>query len=343
LGIDDAYAELGVAPGAGDAQVKAAWRRLVSQWHPDRNASAEAAALMQRINGAYERIRLATAGVAVGAVDVDADVGADDDAASADEPRRTGRIVRRRIRLTLEEAALGCTRLLRGRVVDACSACDGSGRLPRPVRCAACDGAGHRRGSWWLVWPAPEVACAACEGTGSLRPECPACEGAGRQATRYRRTVRLPAGVRHGDRLHAAGGGRHRGGFDGTLELRVEVAPHPFFTVGDDGVLRCECPVDGYAWLAEAWIDVPTPGGLQQMRLRRGREVYRLRGQGLPLRRGSTERGDYFVTVVPTFADTPDAEQQALLERLAALGDATPPPAIGAWRRRLRAWQNGRR
>jgi molecular chaperone DnaJ len=340
LSIDDAYAELGVAPGAGDAEVKAAWRRLVSQWHPDRNASAEAAALMQRINGAYERIRLASVDAAVGPVAGDR---AGDRAPPADDPGRPARTVRRRIRLTLEEAVLGCTRLLRGRLVDECSACEGSGRLPGPVRCSACDGAGRRRGGWWLVWPAPDLACTECEGTGSLRPECPACEGAGRQATRYRRTVRLPAGVRHGDLLHADGGGRHRGGFDGALELRVEIAPHPFFTVGDDGVLRCECPVDGYAWLAEAWIDVPTPAGLQQMRLRRGRKVYRLRGQGLPSRRGGRDRGDYVVTVVPTFGDAVGAEQQALLERLAVLGEATPPPVLAAWRRRLRTWQNGRR
>ena len=59
MGLDDAYVELGVSPGASESEVKAAWRRLVSRWHPDRNASADAAALMQRINRAYDRIRLA--------------------------------------------------------------------------------------------------------------------------------------------------------------------------------------------------------------------------------------------------------------------------------------------
>jgi hypothetical protein len=28
-------------------------------------------------------------------------------------------------------------------------------------------------------------------------------------------------------------------------------------------------PVDGFAWIASAWIDVPTLTGLQQMRLQR--------------------------------------------------------------------------
>ena len=57
--IENAYAELGLAPGAGEAEVKAAWRRLVSQWHPDRNKTASALSRMQRINTAYEQIRLA--------------------------------------------------------------------------------------------------------------------------------------------------------------------------------------------------------------------------------------------------------------------------------------------
>ena len=34
---DNAFAELGLASDATEREVKAAWRRLASQWHPDRN------------------------------------------------------------------------------------------------------------------------------------------------------------------------------------------------------------------------------------------------------------------------------------------------------------------
>ena len=46
--IENAYAELGLAPGASEAEVREAWRRLVSQWYPDRDktASASSAAIM---------------------------------------------------------------------------------------------------------------------------------------------------------------------------------------------------------------------------------------------------------------------------------------------------------
>ncbi len=55
---ENEYAELGLAPGATEREVKAAWRRLVSQWHPDRNPSDAALGRMQRINQAFETIRL---------------------------------------------------------------------------------------------------------------------------------------------------------------------------------------------------------------------------------------------------------------------------------------------
>ena len=54
---DNAFAELGLASDATEREVKAAWRRLASQWHPDRNGSADASARMQRINQAFEQIR----------------------------------------------------------------------------------------------------------------------------------------------------------------------------------------------------------------------------------------------------------------------------------------------
>jgi molecular chaperone DnaJ len=46
-----------LAPGASDDEVKAARRRLASQWHPDRNRSAAAISKMERINQAIEQIR----------------------------------------------------------------------------------------------------------------------------------------------------------------------------------------------------------------------------------------------------------------------------------------------
>ncbi len=50
------YAELGLQHGASADQVKAAFRRLSMEWHPDRNQSPGALARFQRISAAYTKL-----------------------------------------------------------------------------------------------------------------------------------------------------------------------------------------------------------------------------------------------------------------------------------------------
>jgi molecular chaperone DnaJ len=95
--------------------------------------------------------------------------------------------------------------------------------------------------------------------------------------------------------------------------------------------------------MAARWVEVPTPDGLQQMRLNRDALVYRLSGQGFPTAlRGP--RGDYLVRVVPVFPDNDDPAQEALLDELiasstrAAAADRNQP--MGQWQRRMKRWNS---
>src|SRR4051812_50056399 len=50
----DPFAILGIAPGAADRELSAAYRELAKRWHPDQGGGEEAARRMAEINAAYD-------------------------------------------------------------------------------------------------------------------------------------------------------------------------------------------------------------------------------------------------------------------------------------------------
>ena len=362
---DDAFAELGLKPDATEYEVKSAWRRLVSQWHPDRNASAAAVAKMQRINRAFKAIR--QTGFATGrpassadssarsrasadAARARADAGAersrraqqrnseraDADAAAPGRPRRA---ISRKLKLTLEEAAAGSTKDLRGRISDACADCDGVGYRVLGGHCPQCHGSGAVRQRSWFGWVGTQSECTACHGGGIARQHCASCDGSGSQSREYRFSVRIPLGVRDGDQLHVDGRRHKSGPAPVDLNIRVELLPHRFLHLDADGTIRCEVPVDGFAWIANRSVEVPTLAGLRRLQLDRERLGYRLRGEGFPVERRGVP-GDQLITITPIFPASLNNDQRILLDQLiatSARGDGSDVDA------RLQRWNDAMR
>jgi DnaJ-class molecular chaperone len=332
LNVDECYSELGLTAQASDAEVKAAWRRLAARWHPDRNGSAQALRKIQRINRAMEEIRR----VRGLAMTMPAPLDEEPEAAAAGAP------LEHTVELTLEEAAAGCARIVEGEIATPCGLCSGRGVARQAVRCDACEGRGTLRPHLWFSWMSTGTKCRACDGSGALRPACAKCQGTGQSTRRYRCRVQIPPGLRSGDVVHASM--RGQGGEALALLLRIELRPHPLFALERDGTVRCELPVDGFAWIAGRWIEVPTPGGPQQMRLQRDHRVYRIRGQGFPVAQDGA-RADCIVTVDPLFPQEWGKDQEALLERLIAANTrkrGTPAgERIAAWDAAVRRWKDG--
>lgn len=141
--------------------------------------------------------------------------------------------------------------------------------------------------------------------------------------------VRIPAGVRDGQRLRVAGQGEAGGGGapDGDLYLRVRLAAHPDYRVqGDD--LHYDLELAPWEAVLGATVEVPLPGG-RQARVRvppgsgSGRQL-RLRGLGLPRRGGG--RGELYATVSVVVPDehrlTPP--ERSLWEQLARTSRFNP-------------------
>jgi curved DNA-binding protein len=128
-----------------------------------------------------------------------------------------------------------------------------------------------------------------------------------------RLSVKIPAGVRDGQRIRLAGQAA-----GGDLYLQVKVKPHPLFTRdGDD--LRLELPVALHEALLGAEVTVPTLKGRVSLRIppetQNGRTI-RLAGQGMPRAGGGF--GDLFVTVKVVLPTKLNDKERELATELAA-------------------------
>ncbi len=252
-----------------------------------------------------------------------------------------------RINVTLAEAVFGIEQEIKVDTAVVCTTCSGSGAAEgvEPVTCRTCHGRGDVQqvqrsllGDIRTVRP-----CPACQGFGTTIPEpCHECAGEGRVRSRRTITVAIPAGVDQGTRIQLSGEGEvgPGGGPAGDLYLEVNVAPHPVFSRKGDQ-LHCQVTVPMTAAALGAHLDLPTleaereePGddvtASVQIDVAPGTqsgEVLTLRGQGVPRLRGNG-RGDLKVQVVVETPSRLDAEQQQLLERLAALRGEEHPQAV---------------
>jgi DnaJ-class molecular chaperone len=127
--------------------------------------------------------------------------------------------------------------------------------------------------------------------------------------------VKIPAGVRSGQRIRAAG---QANGAD--LYLVVQILPHPRFTrERDDLASEVAVPV----WIAALGgeVEVPTLGGRVTMTVppgtRDGR-TFRLRGRGMPHVRGGGA-GDLLAKVRLTLPDPITPRDRELLEEMRRL------------------------
>jgi curved DNA-binding protein len=138
--------------------------------------------------------------------------------------------------------------------------------------------------------------------------------------------VRIPAGVKEGQRLRLAGRGESGagGGAAGDLYLRVRFAKHPDFTV-EDGQLNYELDVAPWEAVLGASVNVPTLDGSVSIKIPAGMQSglkLRVRGRGLPHANGAA--GDLFVRVNVVTPGTLSAEERELWEKLAATSRFNP-------------------
>jgi curved DNA-binding protein len=145
----------------------------------------------------------------------------------------------------------------------------------------------------------------------------PGANGSSERAETYQ--VRIPAGVREGQRIRLAGKGEAGvgGGSAGDLFLRVRLARHPDLSVqGAD--LYFDLDLAPWEAVLGAQARIPTLDGTTALRVPPGTSAgsrLRLRGLGLPKEDG--ERGDLYAVVQITTPTAVSAQERAAWEQLA--------------------------
>ncbi|PSL45033.1 molecular chaperone DnaJ [Salsuginibacillus halophilus] len=346
----DLYEVLGVSQDASDEEIKKAYKKLARKYHPDVNSEDGAEEKFKEVKDAYDTLsdsqkranydRFGTADP--GAQGGFGGGGAGDFGGFGDifdmffggggrrDPNapRQGADLQYTMDLTFKEAAFGKETEIEIPREENCGTCGGDGAKPgtSPETCTRCGGSGQLNVE--QNTPFGRVVnrrvCDSCQGAGqTVKDKCSNCHGRGKVSRTQKLSVKVPAGVDHGQKLRMPQEGEAgaNGGPSGDLFIIFNVQPHEFFERdGDD--IHCELPLTFAQAALGDEVEVPTLNGKVKLTIPAGTQTgksFRLRDKGIPNVHGRGQ-GDQFVQVRVVTPTNLDEEQKQMLRDLAEKG-----------------------
>jgi molecular chaperone DnaJ len=354
----DYYKVLGVSQKATEKEIKAAYRKLSKQHHPDASGGNEDR--FKEISAAFDVVgdpekrkeydeirRLGPMAGAFGGgngganpfsgftqtfrVDDLGDLlggvftgnrrgGRAGRGGTAAGPRR-GEDLDAELHLSFNEAVTGVETTVNVTSDAVCNACSGTGAAPgtSPVICPTCGGRGVRDENQGLF--SFSQPCQDCKGTGmKVETPCRECRGSGIVHRPRKVKVRIAGGVQDGQRVRikGRGGAGANGGPPGDLYVTVRVGDHPLF--GRKGThLTITVPVTFPEATLGATVRVPTLEGPITLRIPEGTPSGKtFRVRGRGARRGSSGAGDLLVTIEVAVPPRANDAERTAIEKLAA-------------------------
>jgi curved DNA-binding protein len=298
VGFRDYYEVLGVPRGAGDEEIRSAYRKLAREYHPDVNQDPGAEDRFKEVSEAYEVLR---------------------------DPEKREKYER-----------LGAN-WKAGEDVSGASGFTGASGFGGGDGQGFADGAGFSD-FFESFFGARRGASGGFEGfsmrggdqeaTIEVTLEEAARGGKKKISLADGRDfeVRIPPGVRDGQKIRLAGQGGEgaSGGPAGDLYLRVRIKRHPRFRREDDDLV-VEVPVAPWEAALGATVPVPTLDGSAKVKVPAGSSSgrrLRLRGEGMPGPGG--RKGDLYASVRIVVPKTLEKRERELFEELAAVARFDP-------------------
>lgn len=303
----DYYNILGVTRNASEEDIKKAYRKLALKYHPDKNpGNLQAEERFKEISEAYDVLKdpqrrqmydqFGTAGVAQGAHQGFG-------GRNPFEGFEGFAGFRRQRRPSAEEDPLADA------FGDFFSDIFGGGSTRRRSPFSRNRGADLR---YTITVPYEEAATGTEKVISFIRHR-------GDKEESARLSVRVPAGVKNGQRLKLAGEGDGgvNGGSNGDLYVIVNLQEHPLFRRSNNDV-QLELPISFADAVVGTEVEIPTLAGKASLKIPPGTQsgqVFRLKGKGFP-EVGGYGKGDMLIKVVIDVPKNMTAEQKNLIERL---------------------------
>ena len=347
----DYYEVLGVSRDADQRTIKRAFLKLARTLHPDVNKEPDAEVRFKEVNEAYsvlsdERKRAnydqfgnpdGPGGFGSEYVDM-SDIfggGFGDifDSFFGGGANRGGRAARTRgrdmgitLRISLREAAAGCTKTLAYDRLSPCDDCNGTGVADggHEKVCSRCKGTGRVVEVQRTIFGQmqSQTTCPTCNGSGRVVDKpCDTCEGEGRTPSHETVKVEIPAGIHSGQSIRLEGRGEAgvRGDTSGDLVVTIQITEDEAFDrQGDDlytvvridaidAMLGTSVELDGI--MEGERVTVTIPSGCQY-----GQQI-ELEGLGMP-RLGSSARGRFVAAVQVSVPNDLNSSQKEALNHI---------------------------
>lgn len=222
------------------------------------------------------------------------------------------------LNISFQEAILGAKKTIRLRRNESCSKCNSKGTEPGSGQtvCPECKGSGMvsmAQGMFSISRPCPR-----CFGTGQIAGKpCSQCSGNGKVMGAKTIAVKIPAGIKNGQKIRLKGMGNAgvNGNQYGDLIINIHVWPDPFFS--RDGLdLFCEIPLKLKQAVAGVKIKVRTLSGhalLKIPALTKDGAMFKLKGQGI---KEGRKTGHQYVRVKVKAPSDPSDEEKEMMAKL---------------------------